>query len=100
VEQPHIIIQINDQQDGYVFRLRPRSRLWLEQEYPEKYRVASVFIGFDKAEDVRQVQEPVWQQVANLLTGLLPDELNQLGGFAIINPSTGATVYHSLLVHV
>lgn len=100
MEQPHIIIQINDQLDGYVFRLRPRSRQWLEQQQPGEYRVASVFIGFDKMEDVQQIHAPVWHQVANLLTGLSSEELSSLGGFVVVNPSTGQEVFNSLLVHV
>ena len=100
MEQPHVIIHISDQLDGYVFRLRPRSRLWLEEHYPEQYRVASVFIGFDKVESVEQIHESIWYQVANLLTGLSVEELNSGEAFAVVNPSTDQVVFSSMIVHV
>lgn len=41
-KQPAIIINVNTQRDGYIFGLRPRSRIWLETNYPNCTRISSV----------------------------------------------------------
>ncbi len=99
VNAPPVIIQLSEQMDGYTLRLRPRSRVWLDEQHPDPARVSSIFIGFDKAASVDQIHESIWYQVAYLLTSLSHEELNDLGGFAVINPTSGQEIFHSLLVH-
>ena len=95
-----VIVHVGRQRDGYVFGLRPRSRVWLEEQYPEKERVTSVFIGLDEMRDIRQIPKTILVQVLHLLTGLSLDELNIDGGFSIYNPSTKEEVLNSLPVRV
>ena len=92
-------IEYGSQRDGYTFRLEPLTSLWIREKYPEHYRVDSVFIGFDKRQDLAQFDESVWSHVSQLLTGLACDELNNLGGFIVVNPVTNQEIYRSLLVH-
>jgi len=104
-ETQKIILNVGSQRDGYVFRPRPKSRVWLEENYPEKPRVSSVFIGFDKAVDFPQIPDAIWRQVWTLLTGLSETELfdvatNQTDGLVVFDPITRQEVYHSEPVHV
>lgn len=99
MEQPPITIHYGLQRDGYTFRLRPLTLLGIREKYPDRYRVDSVFIGFDKRQDLTQFDESVWRHVSQLLTGLSYEELNSLGGFIVVNPVTNQEVYHSLRVH-
>jgi hypothetical protein len=100
MEQPQIRINVGIQRDGYVFELRPTSRDWLEQNYPDKYRIVDLFIGFDKHQNLQQIPESVWDHISYLLTGLSLEEINQIGGFTIYNPLVGQEIFNSLFVHV
>ena len=97
---PQITINVGKQRDGYVFRPKPTSRVWLEEHYPDKERVASVFIGFDKMQDLQQIADSVWGQVWQLLTGLSLEEINHIGGLVVVDPVTKQEVYSSVPVHV
>ena len=96
---PPITIEYGSQRDGYTFRLEPLGLLWIREKYPNRYRVDSVFIGFDKRQDLAQFDESVWNHVSQLLTGLSDEELDSFGGFIVINPITNQEIYHSLRVH-
>ena len=99
-KEANIIVHVGRQRDGYVFGLRPRSRVWLEEKYPEKERVASVFFGLDEMRDIQQIPEVLWAQVLHLLNGISPDELNASGGFSVYDPSTKEEISNSLRTHV
>ena len=94
-----ITIEYGSQRDGYTFRLEPLTMLWIREKYPDRYRVDSVFIGFNKRQDLTRFDESVWGHVSQLLTGLSFEELNSLGGFVVVNPVTNQEIYHSLLIH-
>ena len=99
-KEAKIIVHVGRQRDGYVFGLRPRSRVRLEESYPNKERVSSVFIGLDRMSEIQQIPESILAQVLNLLTGLSLNELNEIGGFSIYDPSTKQEVLNSLLAYV
>ncbi len=94
------VIYVGTQRDGYVFRLRPRSREQLNGRYPEAPTVSSVFIGYDTRHTFEQIHRKIWNQISILLTGLTVNEINKLGGFIVINPSTNTEVYNSLEQYV
>lgn len=100
MSKAEIIINVNMQRDGYIFGLRPRSRIWLETNYPNRPRVASVFIGLDKIVDLRQLPETIIGQVLNLITGLSLDEVQAIGGYSLHNPVTGENVANLALAYV
>jgi hypothetical protein len=99
-KEAKIIIHVGSQRDGYIFGLRPRSRVWLEEHYPNQERVSSVYIGLDKMQDLQQIPESILGQVLHLLTGLSLDELNHIGGFSIYDPSTKQEVLNALFSYV
>ena len=100
MKTPRVLIDVGIQRDGYTFRPDPRSRVWLEKNYPTLPRVASVFIGFDQHQDLQQVPPSIWRQVVQLLTGLSFEEINNIGGFVVTNPQTEQEVFNSLMVYV
>lgn len=97
---PAIIIHVNKQREGYIFGLRPLSRVWLETNYPDRARVSSVFIGLDKIVDLRQLPETILGQVLNLITGLSLDEVKAVGGYSLRNPITGEDIANLALAYV
>ncbi len=98
--QPKIVINVNTQRDGHVFALRPRSRLWLEAEYPDRVRVSKVFIGVGTKTEFGQLPEAVYPQVLALLTGLSWEELKTVGGFRLYNPITEEEQLNLVPAHV
>ena len=100
MKTPKIVINIGSQRDGYTLRPKPTTRVWFEKNYPDKERVASVFIGFDKTQDLQQIADSVWNRVWPLLTGLSVNELNQIGGLVVVDPVTKQEVYRSMPAYV
>ena len=103
MEQPKIIINVGIQFDGYVFGLQPRSRAWLQTQFPLAHTVASMAIGFNsfnKKPDFQQIHGSIWNQISILLTGLSLEEINKLGGFTVFSPQRGEEVFHSLEANV
>lgn len=99
VDSNKIIIHYGSQRDGYIFRLHPLSLLRLQERYPERRRIDSVFIGYDKRRSPEEVEQTVWQHVSQLLTGLSLAELEENGGFVVIHPVTQQEIYPPVLVH-
>lgn len=100
MNQPQIIVNMSSQRDGYVFGLRPRSRVWLEEHFPDRARVSTVFIGLDAVRDHQSIDKSILRQVLSLVTGLSFDELHAVGGFQLINPATGQAVLNALPAYV
>lgn len=100
MDKQSIIIHFGTQREGFTLRLHPLSLQWLEEQFPDRKRLMSVYIGYDRNRpDIRQIQESVWGHVANLLTGLSLEELIAMGGFSVRNPITNDEIYHSLFVY-
>lgn len=95
-----IIINVGIQSDGYVFRLQPKSRHWLQENYPHTNIVSSIFIGFDTKQEFEEIHGSIWEQVSKLLTGLSLQELNTLGGFAIYSPSEKKEIMQSSHIRI
>jgi hypothetical protein len=98
IKHANVVIHFGSQREGHTFRLHPLTNLWIQEKFPDRERVASVFIGFDRRQDIG-LPPSVWLHVATLLTRLPLEELNQLGGFSVVNPVTKQEVYNSLVVH-
>lgn len=96
--QPALIINVSRQGDGYIFDLRPRSRVWLETNFPDRVRVSYLLIGLDKSAALRQLPETVISQVLNLITGLSIDEMMAVGGYALHNTKTGEDIMNPALL--
>ncbi|MEM7535442.1 MAG: hypothetical protein AAF639_24915 [Chloroflexota bacterium] len=100
-----LTLYMGTQKDGYVFRPRPKSRVWLEEHYPDKPRVSSVFIGFDKGLDSQQIPDAIWRQVWVLLTGLSDSELidvatKQTAGLLVFDPMSNQEIPQMVFSHV
>ena len=67
----NLIIDVGKQLDGFTFRLNPKSRIKLEERFPEIRPVSSVFVSYDTDEekDFGMLPESVWKYVALMLSG-------------------------------
>jgi hypothetical protein len=81
-------IAVGCQRDGCAYRLQPTSLGLIKQKFPHARMVPSVFLGADTQTDMQvQFQDAMWDQVATLLTGLTPSQLDELGGYRIYDPA-------------
>ncbi len=88
-----LLINVGKQLEGYTFRLQPKSRLWLGQQYPVAPRVASVFISADTKQELTNLHPQILHQVFTLLTGLPKEQLNTFDGLTVIDPQTGQALF-------
>ena len=91
-----LTVLVGKQRDGYVFRLKPSSKRALEQEGDSRDTVSSIFISYDTKHNFEQIHGQVWDHVITLLTGRSFEDLNQSGGFAVVDPVTNKTLYDSV----
>lgn len=102
MNEQSIIIHFGVQREGFTFRLHPLSLQRIEQLFPTRIRLMSVYIGYDlnrNRPEIHQVEREIWEHVGMMLTGLSTEEINQLGGFVGINSLTKEEVFHSLPVY-
>ena len=83
-----IQIYFTQKHDGCVYALDPLSRQRIEKEFPHARISSRIFVGFDKEGAFEEVQGPIWNQVARMLTGLTEPQIEALGGIELVDPDT------------
>jgi hypothetical protein len=84
---------------GADFTLHPHSRALLQRRFPQARAVSSVSIETSALHDFEQQHGPIWEQIVQVLTGLTPPQLAQLGGYRIVDPIHDQTVFEDNLVN-
>ena len=95
-----LTVLVGKQRDGYVFRLKPSSRRRIMPQADSPGTVSSVFIAFDTAHNFVQIHGPIMEHVITLLTGRSFEDLNQAGGFTVVDRVTSETLDDSVAQHV
>ncbi len=90
-----IEILIGRQQDGAAYSLHPNSLKRIRQRFPQVHPRSTVFIGAYTQPDIDAGMESIYDQVAVLLTGLSMRQMDELGGYRILDPLTGLALYQS-----
>src|SRR4051794_15290976 len=81
-----ILIHAGLQLHGAAFGLHPRSKLRLQEKYPEaKIAPKTVFVSYGMPQNWGQVLAPLWDQTATMLTGLKAEDLSALGGVRVFD---------------
>ncbi len=94
MNEPKIIINVGVQWDGYVFQLTPTTRVWIEENFPDRERVKSLFVGFERRQQPSwKVTNTMWDNMWQLLTGLSSEEILQIGGLVARNPISKEEIY-------
>ena len=100
-QMSEIIIYANKQLDGYTCGLDPRSKAAIKSQLPsEPAPVASVFISYDSKSSFEIIHGSVWEHIAELLTGLQVEKLQELGGVVFVDAKTMEILFESLVQHV
>lgn len=88
-----IKIYVNQQLDGFTYRLDPKSKASLREKRSDTEPVASVFVSYDTKTRFQWTQGSVWKHVAELLTGLSAEQLEILGPVVFVDPKSEKTVF-------
>jgi hypothetical protein len=83
-------ILVGRRSDGRTYGLHPNSLALIRQRVPEAHARSAVFIGGNGQ------RGPLYDQVGNLLTGLTPSQVKELGGYRIVDPLTDLVLYSSI----
>jgi hypothetical protein len=81
-----LVIEVGWQHDGGVYILDGRSERLIHETYPEAVINPGILLGYDKSEDYNRFHRPYWEGLAQILTGLTPDQIAALGGVCIYHP--------------
>ncbi len=81
--------------NGATFRLSPKTEAMLAAKFPDWSPASSIFVSFDTQWDFDRLQDPMWSQIAMLLTGLGENQIQGLGGFVFMSPSDKEIVFES-----
>lgn len=96
-----IKIYVAEQLNGYTCRLEPRSKAAIKDQIPkEPVPVASVFIACDAKADFEFRFGSIWKHIAELLTSLPAEELQEIGRVVFVDPKTKKPLFEPLAQYV
>ena len=72
-------IHVGRQLHGYTCALAPDTRAWVESQGGNMPPVASVYIAYETQANFRAFNGPISLPIAEILTGLSVEELEELG---------------------
>lgn len=87
-----LIIESTSQGNGWTFRLSPETRVALERRFGRAGVGSSLFLGTDARPSYRELHPPLWDHIAVLLTGIGLDELEEVGGYRVVDVRSGKVV--------
>src|SRR5438046_837827 len=88
-----IVIDVGWQQDGGVYMLDWRSKDLIRQSYPDAIINPGTLLGYDKTEDYNRFHRPYWEVLAQIMTGLTPEQIAALGGASIYDPAEKKVIW-------
>ena len=100
-EMSKVIIYATKQIDGYTCGLAPKSKAVIKSQIPQhSVPVASVFISYENKSNFEIIHGSIWEHIAELLTGLSVEKLQELGGVVFVDPKTLGTLFEPSVQHV
>jgi hypothetical protein len=81
-----IEIRVAQRSDGCTYSLSPTSRKLILKRFPRANLAPNVFISTPARFDLERTHGPIWGQVALILTGLSEEQIQQLGGYRVLDP--------------
>lgn len=89
-----ITIYATKQLDGYTCALEPRSKATIEDRLPkDPVPVSRVFISYGVSAEIEFLHGSIWRHIAELLTSLSVEQLQELGKVVFVDPRTLETVF-------
>ncbi len=82
----HLVIWVGRQLEGCTYELEPHTRRWLAQKFPRVTPARSVSVAFDTKVQAERMFGPLSDQMVLVLTGLDRAQVDELGGYVIVDP--------------
>ena len=84
-----LTLEMTTQGNGWTFRLSPKTHALLKQRFDHAAIGSSLFVGTDTRRSYEEIHGPMWDQIALLLTGLSLDQIEELGGYQVVDVRSG-----------
>jgi hypothetical protein len=81
-----LVIAVGWQQNGGVYMLEPWDKDRIREAFPGAVVIPTMLVGYDKTEDYNRFHRPYWEQIAQMLTGLKPEQIAHFGGIRLWDP--------------
>jgi hypothetical protein len=88
-------ILVGRQKDGSTYSLHPSSLKLIRQRFPRVHPRPTVFIGSDTQTSIEASVGSIYNEVAIILSGLGLRQLNEIGGYRVVDPLTDLVLYQS-----
>ncbi len=83
-----VVILVGRQSDGFSYSLSYSSQKLIRKKFPTARIAPNLFISASTQSDFETVHGPICDQVAIILAGLSANQIEQLGGYQVYEPST------------
>lgn len=89
-------IRVGRQENGVTYELAPKSRALLQDRFSNDIPPASrVFVSYETKTSFETLHGPVWKHVAGILTGLSPEQIEDIDEVIFEDPNTSTTLFSS-----
>lgn len=89
-------IRVGRQENGVTYELAPKSRAVLQDQFSSEIPPASsVFVSHETKTNFETLHGPVWKHVVGILTGLSPEQIEEIDEVIFEDPKTSTTLFSS-----
>lgn len=89
-----ILVDVGIQSSGRTFRLNPKSKQELANEFPHRNPISSIFVSDETKHDFENIHGSIYESILQILTDLPESKLKKIP-FAIIDPVTHTELFNS-----
>jgi hypothetical protein len=89
-------VRVGRQENGITYELAPKSREILEEHFSNDIPPASsVFVSHETKASFEALHGPVWKHVVGILSGLPPEQLEEIDEVLFEDPETSTILFNS-----
>ena len=93
-----VLIRGFRQSIGSSFSLHPHSRAQIRRRFPDARQLSSVYIEHGHEPDFETRGGLLWEHIAEMLTGLSEHQLEELGGYRVVDSESEDVLFDSTSV--
>ena len=82
-----LVVHVGRHANYTIYVLEGATEDRLKEAFPRLRRIPRVILGYASPEDFVPLHSPHWPYISTMLTGLTPEQIGQLGGVRLYDPS-------------
>jgi len=91
---PGLQISVGWQYNGGVYRLDPWHTREIRAAFPEARVIEDgLLLGYNETRDYELYHKPFYEQIAQMVTGLTPEQIGQMGGVRFYYPEADEIIW-------